>query len=56
MVFIFKNVKHILIWIGIIIAAFIGLAVYFVVGSLPDKNEIYLMKKHASQYLKNNPK
>lgn len=50
-----KNVKRILIGIGIIIAAFIGLLVYFIVGGLPDKDKEDLVNKQASQYLKTNP-
>jgi len=50
-----KNVKRILIGVGIVVAALIGFAVYFLTGTLPYKDEEDLVKKQATQYLKTNP-
>jgi hypothetical protein len=50
-----KIIKRILIGIGVVIAVIISCLIYFVVGSLSDKDEEELVKKQAAQYLKTNP-
>jgi len=53
-----KFAKRILIGVGAVvavIAVIIGFVVYFLAGTLPDKDQEDLVKKQAAEYLKTNP-